>query len=493
MFERKRGRLGVLDPVRLLDQAHLRQLRAQLVEIAATRELSRKLAHDDDRGDIPDGGPSGERLCLLVDDQPLERVLFAERDEVEPGSRARLCGEHPGDLSVLGQSRRNPLQIVVQRHARKSTSALRTGGSVRCSKVATKRTYSFVGEPDPALAPFVEDLAKGLEEHGFERVDDPTYTDVVLNLIDPENPKPFRRKSQGTFVAAVFTSDREPVDGLRENYPMLVRALANIVLLYVPGKGAYFTTMERGHYVVPDDGDGASMSKRVLDRLLPLAQSKLIIENEFRTDLEQELWAGDELTEEMKEVGKRLDALGLLPAPFPIEELLSERELRHVKRLYSIGGLSYGNLSARKDETRFWMSASGVDKGNLEEPGRDMLLVSGYDADNGRMVLSVPPGIEPRRVSVDAIEHWMIYQENPDVKAILHVHAWMEGIPATEINFPCGTAELARSVAALIEAEPDPGCAVVGLLNHGITATGDSLTEILNRIEPVLLRQVPMV
>ncbi|HWB23710.1 MAG TPA: class II aldolase/adducin family protein [Gaiellaceae bacterium] len=359
--------------------------------------------------------------------------------------------------------------------------------------MAATRTYSFVGEPDPALAPFVEELAKGLERHGFDRVDDPTYSDVVLNLIDPESPKPFRRKSQGTFVAAVFASDREPEDGLRENYPMLVRALSNIALLYVPGKGAYFTTMERGHYVVPENGDGPSMSERVLERLLPLAQSKLIIENEFRTDLEEELWDGDELTEEMKEVGKRLDSLGLLPAPFPIEELLSERELRHVMRLYSIGGLSYGNLSARKDDTRFWMSASGVDKGNLEIPGRDMLLVTGFDSEHGRMVLSVPPNVEPRRVSVDAIEHWIIYRENPEVKAILHIHAWMEGIPATEINFPCGTAELASSVAALIADEDDPGTAVVGLLNHGITATGESLTEILDRIEPRLLMQVPMV
>ena len=117
------------------------------------------------------------------------------------------------------------------------------------------------------------------------------------------------------------------------------------------------------------------------ERLLPLATSRLVIENEFRTDLEPELWDGDELTRELGEAGRRLDALGLLPAPFPIEELLSERELRHVSRLYGIGGLSYGNLSARKDADRFWMSASGVDKSKLDEPNRDILLVTGYDPD----------------------------------------------------------------------------------------------------------------
>ena len=108
------------------------------------------------------------------------------------------------------------------------------------------------------------------------------------------------------------------------------------------------------------------------------------------------------------------------------------------------------------------------------------------------MILSVPPNVEPRRVSVDAIEHWMIYQHHPDVGAILHVHAWMEGIAATDINYPCGTAELAGAVAELIAAEPDPAHAVIGLRNHGITATGESLGEILDRIEPGLLRQVPM-
>ena len=96
------------------------------------------------------------------------------------------------------------------------------------------------------------------------------------------------------------------------------------------------------------------------------------------------------------------------------------------------------------------------------------------------MVLSVAPEVEPRRVSVDAIEHWMIYTNHPDVGAILHVHAWVEGVPATEVNYPCGTEELAGDVARLLAAEPDPDHAVIGLRNHGITATGASLGKILD-------------
>jgi ribulose-5-phosphate 4-epimerase/fuculose-1-phosphate aldolase len=244
--------------------------------------------------------------------------------------------------------------------------------------------------------------------------------------------------------------------------------------------------MERGTYHVSDDPE------EIYSRLEPLATSRLVIDNEWVPDLEPELWDGDEITADIAAAGRRLDELDLLPSPFPVEEYLSGRDLRHVMRLYSVGGLSYGNLSARKDETRFWMSASGVDKSRLESVGRDILLVKDFDDERGMIVLSVPPGIEPRRVSVDAIEHWMIYQAHPDVGAILHVHAWMEGIAATDVNYPCGTQELAVAVADLVALEPDPSHAVIGLRNHGITCTGESLSEILDRVVPKVLRQVPM-
>jgi hypothetical protein len=352
--------------------------------------------------------------------------------------------------------------------------------------------YSIRGESQSGpLGHFIGVLRDALERAGVAHEEhDAGDASLVLNVVDAAAPKPFRRKAKGTFVAALYERDYDA--SLESEYPMLVRALANIVLCFVPGRGVWFTTMERGFYHVEDRGDEAALADEVVERLLPIASARLVIDNEFRADLEPELWDGDEVTEEIAEAGERLGRLDLLPNPFPIEDLLSERELRHVKRLYGIGGLSYGNLSQRKDETRFWMSASGVDKSKLESAGRDILLVSGYDQENGRIVLSVAPGIEPRRVSVDAIEHWMIYTQHPDVGAILHVHAWVEGISATDINYPCGSEELARSVSELVDAAPDPTKAIVGLRNHGITATGTGLTEILDRIEPKVLRQVPM-
>jgi ribulose-5-phosphate 4-epimerase/fuculose-1-phosphate aldolase len=353
--------------------------------------------------------------------------------------------------------------------------------------------YLVIGEPSSALlGELVAGLRHALAHAGFPECAEGEEPELVLNLVDLERPRPYRRRARGTFVAALHELDASPPDPLREGYPMLVRALANVSLTFVPGEGVWFTTLERGSYLVEETAAAAALAVAVVERLAPLARSRLVIDNEFRPDLEPELWDGDELTRSLAAVGKRLDDLGLLPAPFPVEDLVGERDLRHIKRLYGLGGLSYGNLSVRKDETRFWMSASGVDKSKLETPGRDILLVSGYEPEHARIVLSVPPGIEPRRVSVDAIEHWKIYREHPDVGAILHVHAWLDGIAATEVNFPCGTEELADTVARLLAAEPDPAHAVIGLRNHGITATGATLEEILDRIAPRLLLQVPM-
>ena len=340
--------------------------------------------------------------------------------------------------------------------------------------------FAVIGqEPGPRTELALRELSASLEAAGWEAgpADDAA---LVLHVIDPEAPVSYRRRSRATYVAAVCESEDEPT--LAGTYPLLVRSLSNIVLCAGPG-AVWFTTMERGFYRVAED---------IASHLLPLAGARLVIDNEFRTDLEPELWGGDERTAEIAGAGRAIDALGLLPAPFPIEDLLDERDLRHVRLLYNIGGLSYGNLSARKDERRFWMSASGVDKAKLEQPGRDILLVSDYDAERGVIVLSVPPVVEPKRVSVDAIEHWMVYQQHPDVGAILHVHGWIDGIPSTELNFPCGSEELALAVSDALAREPDPAHAVIGLHNHGITATGESLPEILDRIGALIRPQVPM-
>ena len=137
------------------------------------------------------------------------------------------------------------------------------------------------------------------------------------------------------------------------------------------------------------------------------------------------------------------------------------------------------------------MSASGVDKSSLREIGRDILLVKGYDAARDAMILSVPPDVKPRRVSVDAIEHWMIYREHPEVGAILHVHAWIEGT-ARPRSTTRAAPRARRSRRRARARGARPGHAVVGQKNHGLTITGSSLDEIFDRIDGKVTNQVPM-
>ena len=113
------------------------------------------------------------------------------------------------------------------------------------------------------------------------------------------------------------------------------------------GLAVRFVTLEQGVYGVGPGLTDDELSRLAFDRIEPLAASQLVIANDFVTDLPEHLWSGDEQTAQMLRAGRALEALDLLPAPFPIEEILDKRDLRHVELLYGIGGLSYGNVSAR--------------------------------------------------------------------------------------------------------------------------------------------------
>jgi ribulose-5-phosphate 4-epimerase/fuculose-1-phosphate aldolase len=361
--------------------------------------------------------------------------------------------------------------------------------------------FSFAGQYDLSqFRWFAQGIRSTMEARGHLFVEDASQASLVLNFFPPEEPRPYRRRAQAVFVVSVTGldggEDQTIQDALPRGYPLLVRSLSNLLIgLTAPEVGdtdVHFITPEQGHYRVRGREDPETFFRKVYARIEPLATSRLIIDNVFDRDLPEDLWSGDVHTDSIRRAGERLDQLDLLPAPFPIDQLLSERERKHLMRLYGIGGLSYGNLSARRDTDTFWMSASGVDKSKLVEIGRDILLVKDYGDEAQAMILSIPPEVEPRRVSVDAIEHWMIYRAHPEVGAILHVHAWLDGVPSTEFNYPCGTYELGVAVADIVKTLPDPSRAVVGLKNHGLTITGHSLDEIFERVGDRLLRYVPM-
>ncbi len=386
-----------------------------------------------------------------------------------------------------------------------------TAEAIRTRAVNAQQTFARNDlRSSPVLERLVGALTAELDRAGYTRLDTPgPTTNVVLHSVDADAPRPYRRKAAPTFVISIAELTEVPEDRielLRVGYPLLVRSLANLMVMVcdtTDGLIVRFVTLEQGVYGVGPGLTDIELTRLAFERIEPLASSQLVIANDFVTDLPEHLWSGDEQTAQMLRAGRSLDALDLLPAPFPIEEILEKRELRHVELLYGIGGLSYGNVSARylgndlkgvpdPNGPVYWMSASGVDKADLRLVGPHILLVRGFDAERETMVLSVPPDVKARRVSVDAIEHWMIYREHPGVGAILHVHGWIDGTVSTEVNFPCGTLQLAASVADLVRAAPDPTRAVVGLRNHGLTITGHSLDDIFDRFGAAIVPRVPM-
>ena len=112
---------------------------------------------------------------------------------------------------------------------------------------------------------------------------------------------------------------------LRFGYPLLIRSLSNVLVLFLPGADGpetHFITPEQGHYTLRKRPTDPGFLDEFYSRLQPIITSQLVIDNEFHPDLPEELWHGDELTEALHRAGQRLDRMNLLPAPFPLEEVL---------------------------------------------------------------------------------------------------------------------------------------------------------------------------
>lgn len=363
--------------------------------------------------------------------------------------------------------------------------------------------FALVGNgQDAARDEVAASIVRELERRGHHRTPATNGARFVINLTDVESPKPFHRRSQKVFVVSLATLDRHAEDVRSLSYHALVRSFSNLMMCVAPPNGGsgpgdappeiYFTTPEVGFYHYPFDAE------RVCDSMLPIVGSRLVIRNRISTDLPEKYWGSTPVVEAIKRHGSELDRLGVLPSPFPLREVLSQEDIDHVYRIFGVKGVSYGNLSAREaipelGDATFWMTARGVNKAQLVGVGTDVMLVTGYDEPRGEILVSVPPEhCRKARVSVDAVEHELIYRTFPAVGAIVHVHAWMEDIPCTRQNYPCGTRDLAEEVVRLLAETPRPERAVLGLKNHGLTITGPSLHDIFSRIRGRLRTEVPM-
>lgn len=350
---------------------------------------------------------------------------------------------------------------------------------------------------DPFRDQFTDDIISEFIAKGHCLCQSDEIVNCVLNLTSIGSPKAYRRKAPHELVVSVVTTNGNVSDLRSAGYTTLVKTLSNLMICIEKGKNGnvpeiYFLTPEVGFYHYPFD------AVKVFNSILPIADSTIVLGNQVNADLPERCWYTNSASRELQKYGRTLGRLGLLPAPFPIREVLDQESVDHIYRLYQIKGLSYGNLSIRdsipeRGECVFWMTGRGVNKADLRGIGYDILLVTGFDKKQQLVNVSVPPVHDTRvRVSVDALEHHMIYHEFPEIGAIVHVHGWINGIVCTEQNYPCGTIELANEVIKLLRKSGNPGRTVVGLKNHGISITGPDLKDIFNRTEDKILCEVPM-
>lgn len=340
-------------------------------------------------------------------------------------------------------------------------------------------------------------LTSEIVKRGHEQVGLEERSDFVLNIIDLDFPKAFRRKDQEEKVVSIALLNELRADLKTVCYAALVKSISNLLFCIVIS--GYDRKM-KGYSITPEVGftEFNYSPEKIFALMSPVICSHFIIRNKIFTDLFIKENQRIPEAEDIVMFARELKNLGVLPAPFPLTEFLDSDLIDHLFRLYEIKGLSYGNLSIRNrhynmNGASFWMTARGVDKSKLQGIGKDILLVKGYDSLTSRMLISVPKEYNPGiRVSVDAIEHYMIYHEFPGIGAIVHVHAWIDNVVCSTQTHPCGTRELAESAVALLKKTPVPERAEIGLKNHGLTITGPDIRDIFDRIRGRLIINVPM-
>lgn len=152
---------------------------------------------------------------------------------------------------------------------------------------------------------------------------------------------------------------------------------------------------------------------------------------------------------------------------------------------YEEHGIGFGNLSVRAAAQRQFI-ISGSQTGHLPDLGAEhYALVEDYDIDRNRVY-----SIGAREASSESMTHAAIYELDPEIGAVVHVHseamwAGLKGSAATtdaEVAF--GTPEMAREFRRLFR-ETDfqkTGIAVMAGHDSGLISTGSNLQEAAERI-----------
>ncbi|MGK7875612.1 MAG: class II aldolase/adducin family protein [Xenococcaceae cyanobacterium] len=171
-------------------------------------------------------------------------------------------------------------------------------------------------------------------------------------------------------------------------------------------------------------------------------------------------------------------------------------------KFYKIGligkydnGIGFGNISIRCAEPGQFI-ISGTKTGGLSSLSEQHYTkVIDFDFDRNCLTCS-----GPIQASSEALTHAAVYEANPEVNAVIHVHhleLWqrlMNKVPTTARDCAYGTPEMAREIIRLCQEDNLRETKILVMSGHeeGIISFGSSLEEAGNMLENIYKENILM-
>ncbi len=181
-------------------------------------------------------------------------------------------------------------------------------------------------------------------------------------------------------------------------------------------------------------------------------------------------------------------------SPGPVPDAKAAHQLEQYRRPLFAANLvghhkeldvGYGNISVRCGEPGQFL-ITGTQTGHIETTGEEHYsLVTGYDIERNEVSCT-----GPAQASSEAMTHAAIYELDPSISAVVHVHSeqlWkqhLNNLPTTSPDVAYGTPDMARELQRLYfdSAFSSQGIAVMGGHEEGLISIGESLQQATTRI-----------
>jgi L-ribulose-5-phosphate 4-epimerase len=168
-----------------------------------------------------------------------------------------------------------------------------------------------------------------------------------------------------------------------------------------------------------------------------------------------------------------------------LKELIVYRNLAYKKKYLGVSskGIAYGNISLRSGNN---FLISGSDTGRISHAdARHFSMVEKWNIDKNRLWCKGPV-----KSSSESLTHAVIYENMPQVKAVLHLHSdqlWRKNydkIAFTHKNIEYGTTEMAYAVIELLKKNNFTHGGVFLMRGHreGLVAFGKNMKEVFKKI-----------